>query len=539
MAPPAGKAPNAPRYLVPLDSSAVPHMFTDLLVIGSGVAGLRAAIEAARHARVIVVTKNELKESNTGQAQGGIAAVFGDGDSPEQHAQDTISVGCGLCDPEIVRSVVGQAPGLIAELVAWGATFDMEDGRLALAREGGHRCARVVHARGDATGLEIEQTLIRKVADSRNVRTIEHTFALDLLTLENTCLGAAVWSQAHGVTLIWANAVILATGGAGQIFRETTNPPIATGDGMAIAYRAGCDMRDLEFVQFHPTTLYVAGAARVLISEAARGEGGVLVNKFGERFMKNYSPMQELAARDVVSRAILAEMHRTNDTNVYLDLTHVEPAKLAARFPRIKELCMLFDIDISEDRVPVCPSAHYMVGGVEADADCRTNVEQLYACGEAASTGLHGANRLGSNSLLEGLVFGKRAGDAAGSAAARQDPPSPHKIRERNERPEPGEIDVDDVRNSLRSAMWRDAGIIRTGDGLERLLEQVEFWSGYVLHRRFDAPRGWRIQNMLTIADLIVKAALEREESRGVHFRSDFPEPAEPPGHSIARAPQA
>ena len=277
----------------------------------------------------------------------------------------------------------------------------------------------------------------------------------------------------------------------------------------------------------------------MLISEAARGEGGVLVNKFGERFMKNYSPMQELAARDVVSRAILAEMHRTNDTNVYLDLTHVEPAKLAARFPRIKELCMLFDIDISEDRVPVCPSAHYMVGGVEADADCRTNVEQLYACGEAASTGLHGANRLGSNSLLEGLVFGKRAGDAAGSAAARQDPPSPHKIRERNERPEPGEIDVDDVRNSLRSAMWRDAGIIRTGDGLERLLEQVEFWSGYVLHRRFDAPRGWRIQNMLTIADLIVKAALEREESRGVHFRSDFPEPAEPPGHSIARAPQA
>jgi L-aspartate oxidase len=535
MVPQTSSGPDTPRYLIPFDASSVPHLFTNVLVIGSGVAGLSAAIEAGRHASVTVITKDELKESNTAQAQGGIAAVFGPDDTPADHAADTISVGCGLSDAGIVNSVVGQAPGLIQELRDWGAAFDLEAGELALAREGGHGHARVVHAHGDSTGLEIEQTLIRKLAECENVRTVEHTFVVDLLTLDNTCLGAVVWSQAHGVTLVWANAVILATGGAGQVYRETTNPPIATGDGMAMAYRAGCEMRDLEFVQFHPTTLYVAGAARVLISEAARGEGGRLVNKSGERFMANYSPMEELAPRDVVSRAILAEMHRTNDTNVYLDLTHVDPAKLSVRFPRIKEMCMLFEIDISEDRIPVCPSAHYMVGGVTVDPDGRTAVEQLYACGEAASTGLHGANRLGSNSLLEGLVFGKAAGAAAGSYAARSDPPSPHKIQAPGEKAEPGEIDLDDVRSSLRSAMWRDVGIVRWAGGLRRAIERMDFWSGYVLHRQFEAPRDWRIQNMLTLAELITRMALEREESRGVHFRSDFPDLAEPARHSAVR----
>jgi len=524
------------RYLIAFDSSALPHMFTDVLVIGSGVAGLRAAIEASRHAQVTVVTKDELKESNTDRAQGGIAAAVGPDDSVEQHAEDTIAVGRGLCEPDTVRFIVSRAPELIRELGEWGADFDTEGGVFALGREGGHRRPRIVHARGDQTGAEIERTLIAKLRECRRVRTIEHTFVIDLLTQDGACLGAVVWSQAHGVTLIWANAVVLACGGAGQVFRETTNPRIATGDGLAMAYRAGCELRDLEFIQFHPTTLYVAGAARVLISEAARGEGGILVNKAGERFMARYSEMKELAPRDVVSRAILAEMHRTADTNVYLDLTHVAPARLATRFPHIKELCSLFDIDISEDLIPVCPSAHYMVGGVRAGIDGRSSVDQLYVCGESASTGLHGANRLGSNSLLEGLVLGRSTGHAAGSAARKRSP-VPHKIRAPQSRPETGPIDLDDLRSSLRSVMWRHAGIIRNAEGLGRALDRIKFWSGYVLARQFKSPRGWRIQNMLTLADLIVHVAHEREESRGVHFRSDFPETRPDARHSIIRKP--
>ena len=525
-----------PRYLVPFDSSALPHLFTDVLVIGSGAAGLRAAIEASRHAGVTVVTKDQLKESNTEQAQGGIAAALAPGDTLESHVEDTLTVGSGLSDPQAVDFVVRQGPEAIQELVDWGAEFDRENGLFAFAREGGHQRARVVHARGDSTGAEIERALIQKLASCANARTLEHTFVIDLLTLDNTCLGAAVWTQTHGVTLIWANAVVLASGGAGQVYRETTNPPIATGDGLAAAYRAGCELRDLEFVQFHPTTLYVAGAARVLISEAARGEGGILVNKFGEPFMKKYSPMAELAPRDIVSRAILAEMQRTGDTSVYLDLTHVPPARLAARFPRIKDLCSMFGIDISEDRIPVCPSAHYMIGGVTAGLDGATTVGRLYACGEVASTGLHGANRLASNSLLEGLVLGRSAGSAAGTAAAALSAPAPHRISAASSRAETGEIDLDDLRSSLRSTMWRNVGIVRNAAGLEKALQQIEFWSGYVLDRPFRRPRGWRVQNLLTVAGLIAKVAREREESRGVHFRSDFPEPREAwRRHSVVR----
>jgi len=525
------------RYLIPFDSASLPHRFTDVLVIGSGVAGLCAAIEASRHAEVTLITKDELKESNTDRAQGGVAAALGAGDSTEQHFTDTVTVGRGLCEEDTVRFVVDQAPDLIRELADWGARFDQEGGSLALAREGGHHCARVVHAHGDATGAEIEQVLIRRLKQCENARSVEHTFVVDLLTRDNTCLGAVTWSQAHGVTLIWANAVVLAAGGAGQVYRETTNPHIATGDGLAMACRAGCELRDLEFVQFHPTTLYVAGAARVLISEAARGEGGILINKLGDRFMERYSEMKELAPRDVVSRAILEEMHRTGDTNVYLDLTHVDPARLAARFPLIKELCSLFDIDINEDRIPVCPSAHYMVGGVTTDLDGRTSVAQLFAAGEVASTGLHGANRLGSNSLLEGLAFGKRAGSTAGAEVAAKDPPSTHKIRAAGGRRDKRGLDLGDLRSSLRSIMWRNAGIVRDAAALSRTLERVAFWSGYVLDASLDAPRGWRIQNMLTLAGLIAQAALEREESRGVHFRSDFPKRLDVARHTVVRIP--
>jgi L-aspartate oxidase len=526
---------NPQRYLISFDSSSLPQLFADVLVIGSGVAGLRAAIELGPKADVILVTKDELKETNTDRAQGGIAAVFGPDDSIQDHIDDTIRVGCGLCDEGVVEQICSRGPELIRELADWGAAFDREGDALALAREGGHGNARVVHARGDGTGTEVERTLIRTVQQRSNVRLIEHTFVIDLLTHDNTCLGAVVWSQARGLTVVWANAVVLAAGGAGQVFRETTNPRIATGDGVAMAYRAGCELRDLEFVQFHPTTLYVAGAARTLISEAARGEGGILVNKLGERFMEKYSEMKELAPRDVVSRAILTEMQQTNDTNVYLDLTHVAPAKLSARFPQIKDLCSLFDINISEDRIPVCPSAHYMIGGVAVAMDGRSSVDRLYACGEAACTGLHGANRLGSNSLLEGLAMGQSTGAVVREAVAGMAPPTPHRIRAPQREPEHGEIDLDDLRTSLRSVMWRNVGIFRDAQGLERTLQRVAFWSGYALPCEFKSPRGWRVQNMLALAELITQCALRREESRGVHFRTDFPETSPKAEHSTVQ----
>jgi L-aspartate oxidase len=521
------------QYLVSFDSTSLPQRFADVLVIGSGVAGLRAAVEIGPKADVIVVTKDELKDSNTERAQGGIAAVFASDDTVQAHIEDTVRVGCGLCDEGVVKHICEQAPDLIRELDDWGAAFDRDGEAFALAREGGHGHPRVVHARGDGTGAEVEKTLIRKVRACENVRLIEHTFVIDLLVEDGTCLGAVVWSQARGLTLIWANAVLLAAGGAGQVFRETTNPNIATGDGVAMAYRAGCRLRDLEFVQFHPTTLYVAGAARTLISEAARGEGGVLVNKFGERFMEKYSEMKELAPRDVVSRAILTEMQQTHDTNVYLDLTHVAPDRLATRFPQIKDLCSLFDINISEDLIPVCPSAHYMIGGVAVDRSGRSTIHRLYACGEAASTGLHGANRLGSNSLLEGLAMGKSTGETIREAVTGMPPPTPHKIRVAQRDSEHGAIDLDDLRSSLRSVMWRNVGIFRDAQGLERTLERIGFWSRYALACEFRSPRGWRVQNMLMLAGLITRCALDREESRGVHYRTDFPDTLPEARHSL------
>lgn len=514
-----------PRYLVSFNSAELPHLFTGVLVIGSGVAGLRAAIEASRHTEVIIITKDQLKQSNTDQAQGGIAAAIGSDDSVENHIKDTLEVGCGICDNAAVSHIIGRAPETIREMREWGTQFDLENNALALAREGGHGQARVVHAHGDSTGEEIERALIQKTRSCPNIHILEHSFCIDLITNGEKCLGASVWQhQSRTMTLVWANAVVLATGGAGQIYRETTNQPIATGDGIAMACRAGCTLRDMEMIQFHPTTLYVAGAARVLISEAARGEGGILVNKFGEQFMERYAEKKELAPRDVVSRAILAEMQRTGDTNVYLDLTHVPPDRLAQRFPRIKEFCAMFDIDIAEQRIPVCPSAHYTIGGVVTDLTGATSLKGLYCAGESASTCLHGANRLASNSLLEGAVMGYEAGKSAGELAAGMSQPVPQKLIAKSGKFETGEIDLDDLRLSLRSVMWRDAGIVKSRQSLDRALERIDFWSGYVLSRQFKNPRGWRIQNMLINAGLVIRSAMAREESRGVHYRSDFPE---------------
>jgi len=514
--------PDSRRYLVDIDSVSTPQQSTDYLVIGAGIAGLRTAIEASQTGSVTVVTKGTVEDSNTWHAQGGIASVLDKTDDFESHIADTLRTGGGLSDEKIVDIVVRQGPQLIRQLLNWGVAFDMDNGNIATTLEGGHSHARIAHAHGDETGKIIAQTLIAKARQQRNIKIIENLFTLDLLTVNNKCLGIIGWQKDLGLRIIWASNTILATGGAGQLYRETTNPSCATADGLAIAWRAGAILRDLEFVQFHPTTLYIAGASRALITETLRGEGAVLLDSKGRAFMKDYNPAAELAPRDIVSRAILTQMLKTKSTHVYLDIRHFDKQHFTKRFPVISELCESFDIDISKDLIPVRPSAHYMVGGVKTDIASKTSIENLYACGEVSSTGLHGANRLGSNSLLEGLVFGRIAGQTAiNHKPARPAQPIikyeiPHSDRTH--------LDTADVKNSLRALMWRNVGITRKAHDLKQAVEQIRFWQRYVMDKQFDNPQGWELQNMLIVCLLIAQSALARKESRGVHFRIDYPD---------------
>lgn len=501
----------------------------DILVIGSGVAGLRAAIEAAKYGRVLVITKDRLAECNTEHAQGGIAVVLpacagrSEEDSVEKHIEDTLGVGSGLCNEEAVRILVEEGPLRIQELIQWGANFDKENGKLSFAQESGHSMRRIIHARGDATGSEIERALILTVKKNNNIKILEHTFAIDLLCKDEDCLGAVVEIKNEGRKILYARKTILATGGIGQIYRETTNSVVATGCGMALAYRAGSRLLDMEFIQFHPTTLYVAGASRTLISETVRGEGAILKNKHGERFMTKYHQEGELAPRDVVSQAILREMKETNDAHVYLDLTHLDPRFLKNRFPSIMKSCSSFGIDIKKDPIPVRPTAHYMIGGIRIGINAETNIQNLYACGETASSGLHGANRLASNSLLEGLVFGCRAGYSAGKGIKEKEaikavPDSSLLDYDNSEN-----IDIEDIKASLKSLMLRCVGIERDEGMLLEAQKEIGFWSSYVMEKEFFHPQGWELQNMFTVARLILRGSLIRKESRGVHYRKDFP----------------
>ena len=533
------------RYLLPFKVARLPQQITDVLVIGGGVAGLRAAIAAAEGgAEVMVLTKDTVETSNTWWAQGGIAAVLQPLDSVEAHILDTETVGVGLCDPEAVRVTVEEGPQRVLELIQWGANFDKKHGNpqgLAYGLEGGHSYARILHAYGDATGKELAQTLINKVRSFDTIRISENSFAIDLITAEGArgegpgaraeeCLGAIALINGQ-VTVIWARRTLLASGGAGQLWRESTNPKIATADGHAMAYRAGAAVADMEMVQFHPTTLYVAGSSRALITEAVRGEGAHLVDREGKRFMPDIHPQAELAPRDVVARAIIEQIRKTNYTHVFLDVRHLPTKAFRERFPALASLCDQFEIDVAKDLIPIHPATHYMIGGVVVDLNGQSSLPGLFAIGEASCSGLHGANRLASNSLLEGLVFGARAGTLAASQSKGNGVKFPMSLEHRIEPSHKTEFDVSDVKSSLRAVMWRNVGIERTGDRLAETREIIGFWCRYVMDKVFkveegveQAVAGWELQNLLTAGFLVTSAAYTRTESRGAHHRLDFPE---------------
>ena len=515
-------------------------MAADFLVIGSGVAGLRAAIGLSRAGRVLILTKGSPAEGSSIYAQGGVA-VASEEDDIALHRDDTLRAGKGLCREAAVQVLVEEGPARIRELIRWGARFDKAGGGYAFAREAAHSRDRIMRAGGDATGTEMVRALLGRARSLPQIAWRDHHFTVDLLKDgAGRCSGALVLDESSGeVKQVKARAVVLSTGGAGQIYARTTNPPVATGDGIAMAYRAGAIVEDMEFVQFHPTALYLPATPQFLLSEAMRGEGGVLRNIKGEAFMGRYHEMAEMAPRDIVSRAIWNEMMATSARHVYLDVTHLAPGFIRERFPTIYATCLRYDVDITEEMIPVCPSAHFMMGGVWTDTHGATSIPGLFAAGEVACSGVHGANRLASNSLLEGLVFGARAAESAAAASGLRPkhivapPPAPsgEPIALRAAMGHEGggkggggdQLDMEKLLNSLRRLMWAKVGIIRNRDGLLAALTQLEKWEER-LKGRCQTRRELEVQNMVTVGRLVATAALQREQSLGAHFRSDFPE---------------
>ena len=499
---------------------------TDFVVVGAGVAGLRAAIELAQSGRVLVLTKQEISESATQYAQGGIAVALSDEDEISLHLQDTIAAGDGLVNPEAARVLVEEGPDRIQELISWGTQFDREGTKLTFTREGAHSRSRVLHAHGDSTGREIGRALYAKAATLKNISFCEFEFTADLLLENGRVCGVALVDERKGKRgerhNVYSSAVLLASGGIGQVYRETTNPGVATGDGVAMAYRAGAEISDMEFVQFHPTALYLKDAPRFLISEALRGEGAYLRNMELHRFMPKYHDMAELAPRDVVARAIAHEMEvaKSPEAVVYLDLTHLKAERLRTRFPRIHQTCLEYNIDIGIDMIPVRPAAHYAMGGVRTDLNGRSSLPGLYAAGEAACTGVHGANRLASNSLLEGAVFGARAGISMRQEAGATPSHAPHQNTTKDS-DHANDEHIDDLLRTIRNLMWRDAGVVRMGSHLRHAVQELE-----AMKERLPRPwcrRSCEVINIHQIALLITRSALAREESRGAHYREDFP----------------
>ncbi|MCX6003115.1 MAG: L-aspartate oxidase [Chloroflexi bacterium] len=498
--------------------------YFDYILVGSGIAGLYTALLAKEQGSVLIITKSAIEDCNTKHAQGGIAAPIGANDSPELHIRDTLAAGNGLCDEEAVRILATEAPDRISDLVYLGVPFDMLDGKIALTMEAAHSVPRILHAGGDATGEHIEITLSQRVRTS-NIRVLENCLATEVLLENGTVKGVKTLDLRTGTAEEFeCRWLILATGGAGQLYKFNTNSDVATGDGIALAFKAGAEITDMEFFQFHPTALHLPGVPPFLISEAVRGEGGILRNINGYRFMPDYTPEKELAPRDVVTRSILYEMEKTNADNVFIDVTHLPRNTVTTRFPNIYRFCLDHGLDITKDLTPVAPAAHYMMGGVKVNTWGETNIPRLFATGETACTGVHGANRLASNSMLEVLVFSKRIlertrkGSGPIMPAKKQTSDEHHHLKLRKspqKAPAAGIL-------SLKSLMWNKVGIIRNKKNLTEAADALAVWQ-----RRLPQLTGQvshEFSNMLLTGRLMTEAALIREESRGAHFRTDFPQ---------------
>jgi L-aspartate oxidase len=528
-------------YLTSFDTSELSRHYSDFLVLGTGIAGLFTALKAAEHGTVTVLTKKKVADATTDYAQGGIAAAVGLGDSPELHLEDTLRAGHGLCDRAAVAVLVREGLECVMELTALGARFERNESGFSLGREGAHSAGRILHA-GDATGAEIERALLFMVSSHPGIRVLEDIFVTDLLTADGTCHGVlGLDGRGGGQKMVFlARATVLATGGACQLYRNTTNPLISTGDGMAAAFRAGATLKDMEFIQFHPTALHHPGSPKFLISEAVRGEGAVLLNARGERFMESRHPRADLAPRDVVAAAIFDEIaSQPGDLDhAWLDARCVGD-RFPERFPTINRACLRLGVDPRRDLIPVAPAAHYIMGGIATDLDGRTGIGGLFACGETACTGVHGANRLASNSLLEGLVFGRRIARVLGDAGSLPDPATLRRLPHWRFAAAPGAAAgaattppgaatgaaaPGRIRRGLQDLAWQRMGIIRDEAGLRQALAEI---AGFEAERdcTLETVEDLETANLLTVARLVATAALTRTESRGAHRRSDYPQP--------------
>ncbi|MEE9399990.1 MAG: L-aspartate oxidase [Dehalococcoidales bacterium] len=498
--------------------------YYDYIIVGSGIAGLYTALLAKEHGSVLVITKGSIDDCNTKYAQGGIAAAIGKGDSPEFHFQDTMTAGDGLCDEEAVRILVNEAPARINELVKFGVPFDTLDGEIALTLEAAHRVPRILHAGGDATGEHIEVTLSRRVRSSK-IKVMEHCLAIEILVEKGLAKGIKTFdSRANSIVEYECRSLILATGGAGQLFKFNTNSDIATGDGIALAFKTGVEIIDMEFFQFHPTALHLPGVTPFLISEAVRGEGGILRNADGRSFMQDYTPQGDLGPRDVVTRSILSEMQKTGSDRVFIDITHLPPNVITTRFPNIYQFCLAHGLDITRELIPVAPAAHYMMGGIKTNSWGETNIAGLFATGETACTGVHGANRLASNSMLEVVVFSKRIVEKTRKVINQQKVSTTENTEAHhllNQREVSTSVSAPSLSN-LQQLLWDKVGVIRNRKSLTRATNVLAAWQ-YSLPPPTNRS-SYELNNLVLTGRLVTEAALLREESRGAHFRSDFPQ---------------